>query len=225
MTRRNNIGESKEMYLKTIAELSFEKGIVPITNIAKRLGISTVSASEMVHRLQDYELLHHTPYKGVNLTKNGQQRANSIIRCHRLWERFLVDELGISWEHVHELACRLEHATDEKITEALEKRLGNPTTCPHGNPIPTTEGKIPPPHGIPLCEAEAGQIGIIERICPETTQLLIYLAGQDIIPGKEIEVQEIAPLNGYISLKVNKRAVIVDREAAGNIFIDTSLEE
>jgi DtxR family Mn-dependent transcriptional regulator len=225
MTRRNNFGESKEMYLKTIAELSFEQDIVPITNIAERLGISTVSASEMVHRLQDYELLHHTPYKGVNLTEDGQQRANSIIRCHRLWERFLVDELGISWEHVHELACRLEHATDEQITEALEKRLGNPTSCPHGNPIPTTEGKIPPPHGIPLCEMEAGQIGIIERIYPETSQLLIHLAGQGIIPGKEIEVQEIAPLNGPISLIVNKGTAMVDREAAGNILIDISFED
>jgi len=156
MKRSHGFGESAEMYLKTIAKLADERELVPVTSVANPLGISTVSASEMIHRLQDRELLNHIPYKGVYLTEEGRRRANGVIRRHRLWECFLTDELGITWEMVHEYACRLEHAISDEVTKALADYLENPETCPHGNPIPSADGEMPSLDGIPLSDLEMG---------------------------------------------------------------------
>ena len=213
---------SEEMYLKAISELTIEKDYIPITSVAKGLGISTVSASEMIHRLEDRNLLKHTPYKGVYLTEEGQRRANSVIRRHRLWECFLTDKLAIPWDRVHDLACRLEHATDSMVTEALADYLGHPATCPHGNPIPSTEGKMPPPEGIPLVDLAPGEGGVILRIHPVSALLISHLTEKGIWPGKEIEVKEIAPFNGPLTLLLGDEKIVVGQEAAAYILVDLS---
>ena len=135
-----SIGPSPEMYLKSLWELSSDGEPVGIASVAARLGISPVSASEMIHRLEERQLVQYQRYRGVRLTRLGWEHARSLIRRHRLWERFLADELGLPWESVHDLACELEHAVGAEVTEALADRLGQPSTCPHGNPIPTASG-------------------------------------------------------------------------------------
>lgn len=129
-------GESAEMYLKTIAELTAFDPVTPISSVADRMEVSPVSATEMVHRLRDRSLVEHLPYKGVRLTGAGWGKATAVIRRHRLWEVFLVERLGYAWSEVHGLACRLEHASDMDLTERLADLLGSPAACPHGNPIP-----------------------------------------------------------------------------------------
>ncbi len=214
-------GESVEMYLKTIAELSNLRKPVPITSIAERLGISTVSASEMIHRLQDHDLLRHTPYKGVQLTKRGVRRANMVIRNHRLWERFLVDKLGIAWERVNEHACRLEHAVDDDVIEALAEFLEHPQTCPHGNPIPDSEGKMPQIAGEQLLDFAAGESGMILRILPNDDYdiLCAYLAARDIKPGERLTVEEIAPFDGPISIRLGGNVHALGRKMAQQIVM------
>lgn len=219
MKHLHDFGESEEMYLKTIAELASEQDPVPVTWVAKRLGICTVSASEMIHRMEDRRLLEHTPYKGVRLTEEGCQRANNIIRRQRLWECFLTDKLAISWDHVHDLACRLEHATDEVVTEALAEYLDQPTTCPHGNPIPSTSGEMPSPQGIPLVDLASGEGGVIIRIHPVSAVLIRHLSSKGIEPGKEIEVKEIAPFDGPQSILVDDEMHVLGREVAAHIII------
>ena len=138
----HNFAESEEMYLKTIAEISHHGKLVPVTSIAERLSISTVSASEMVHRLQDRGLVEHTPYKGVRLSTDGRERAEGILRRHRLWECFLTEHLALPGTHVHDLACRLEHVSTDMLTDALDKYLDLPAFCPHGNAIPTSQDEL-----------------------------------------------------------------------------------
>jgi DtxR family Mn-dependent transcriptional regulator len=210
------------MYLKTIAELAEIRTPVPVTRISEQLRISTVSASEMVHRLQDQGLLTHTPYKGALLTERGSRRAYSVIRRQRLWECFLFDELRIAWERVHELACNLEHGTDAEVTEALAGYLGHPTTCPHGNPIPSAEGVVPPQKGIPLSDLDAGASGEVLRIQHEEEfeVLCSYLAVRGIKPGLEIAVEEIAPLDGPISIRVGDASHVLGRRMASQIMIE-----
>ena len=222
MKRSHDFGESEEMYLKTIAELASTQDLVPVTSVAERLGISTVSASEMIHRLEDRLLLEHTPYKGVRLTEEGCQRANNIIRRRRLWECFLTDKLAIAWDHVHDLACRLEHATDAVVTEALAEYLDQPTTCPHGNPIPSTSGEMPSPEGLPLIDLEPGEGGTIIRIHPVSALLIKHLSEKGIEPGKEIQVKEIAPFDGPQSILIDDEMHVLGREVAAHIIIQTS---
>ena len=221
MTKEIPIGESVEMYLKTIAELANLREFVPITSIAERLGISTVSASEMIHRLQDHGLLLHTPYKGVQLTNRGEYKANNVIRNHRLWEIFLVDKLGFTWESVHEHACRLEHAVSDEVVKALDRYLEYPKICPHGNPIPDAEGTMPGMTGEQLLNIGVGESGVILRILPndEYDVLCTYLAARGIKPGEKLTVEEIAPFDGPISVRLGEQVHALGRNIARQIVV------
>lgn len=212
--------ESTEMYLKTILELEDQGEPIAISRMAERLGVSAVSANEMVKRLVERELVVHIPYKGVHLTEKGGQRARAVLRRHRLWERFLVDHLGIAWELAHDPACQLEHATTDEIAEALAGYLDYPKTCPHGNPIPTAEGKLDEVPAIPLNEMEVGQSGRVARIHPEELMLLTYLAEKGIYPDLPILVEDIAPYNGPLTLLIDGKSVILGREIAQRIMIE-----
>ncbi|MCP5099844.1 MAG: metal-dependent transcriptional regulator [Chloroflexi bacterium] len=200
--KHDSFNESTEMYIKTVRELAAGVEFVPISALAERLGVSTVSATEMIHRLQDAGLIDHTPYKGVTLTETGNKHASLVIRSHRLWERFLVDHLHLPWEQVHDYACQLEHATDTAVTEALSTFLGHPATCPHGNPIPDANGNRPTQTYIPLNDMKPGDKGHIVRIHPESLLLLEYLENRNIKPGQPIELVEIAPFNGPLMMKI-----------------------
>lgn len=214
-----SFNESTEMYLKTIRELTDNNEPVPISALARRLEVSTVSATEMIHRLEDHSLVTHTPYKGVHLTEDGCHHASEIIRSHRLWERFLVDHLGLSWEKVHDVACRLEHATDPEVTNALAQFLGNPETCPHGNPIPEAGGRLKVAASRTLSELVPGDYGVVERIHPESNLLLEYLASHHVKPGHQIRVTEIAPFNGPIMVLIGEETHALGQEVAAHIYI------
>lgn len=211
--------ESMEMYLKTILELECNDEPVAISQIAERLGVSAVSANEMIKRLVDREMLVHMPYKGVRLTDLGRRRGLSVQRRHRLWERFLVDCLSVPWERAHDLACRLEHATADEVTEALAAFLNQPQTCPHGNAIPHADGTLEEPPVVPLNEMEIRQSGCIARIYREETTLLEYLAERGILPGQPVSVEDIAPYNGPLTVRVGEREHVLGREIAAHILI------
>ncbi len=214
--------ESVEMYLKTVCELAAGgEGLVPISALAKRLSVSTVSATEMVHRLCEKGLLEHTPYKGIALTQDGKLRALRVIRKHRLWECFLSEQLGLPWQAVHDSACQLEHVTNRDVVEALAAFLGEPDACPHGNPIPGPDGQVALPDDRALSELRPGEHGQITRIFPESTLLLDYLATHHILPGKSITFDEIAPFNGPLMVTIDDQPHALGREIASQIFIDT----
>lgn len=194
--------ESVEMYLKTVAELGGEHGPVPIGRVAERLGVSPVSANEMMKRLGEQQLIRHQMYKGVSLTDDGRRLANNVIRRQRLWECFLVDHLKLDWAKVHDMACDLEHATASEVAEALAQYLGNPNRCPHGNPIPDPDGEVGQATGLTLSRLEVGQSGWIRAIVPESSELLAYLAERGLRPGQAVTVVEAAPLQGPITLQV-----------------------
>jgi DtxR family Mn-dependent transcriptional regulator len=198
----NASSESVEMYLKTVAELGGERGPVPIGRVAERLGVSPVSANEMMKRLGEQQLIQHQMYKGVSLTGNGRRLANSVIRRQRLWECFLVDHLKLDWAKVHDLACDLEHATSSEVTEALAHYLGNPSRCPHGNPIPDPNGEIRLEDDLTLSRLKVGQSGRIRAIVPESSELLAYLAERGLLPGQSLTVIEAAPLKGPLTLQI-----------------------
>lgn len=217
--KHESFNESTEMYLKTVSELAWGEEPVSIAAIAERLGISTVSATEMVHRLKDRGLLDHTPYKGVRLTDKGQRKANTLIRAHHLWECLLVEKLHLPWEQAHEYACRLEHATDTAVTEALAAFLDHPLTCPHGNPVPAADGTLPAPDDVPLTNLMPGQSGVISRIAPENTLLFEYLAARQLKPDTAVTLEEIAPFNGPLMVISGETTHPLGQEIAAHIFV------
>ncbi len=210
--------ESVEMYLKTVSELAVHEGLAPISALAHQLGVSAVSATEMVHRLGEQGLVDHVPYRGVTLTEAGAQRAYRVVRCHRLWECFLAGPLGLAWEHVHEQACQLEHATSEDVADALDAFLGRPAVCPHGNPIPDRSGAWREPDDAPLSEWLPGERGTLSRIYPESTLLLDYLAARGIKPGRAAHFVEVAPFNGPLMVCIDGETHALGHEIAAHIY-------
>lgn len=212
--------ESIEMYLKTVSELAPRHDPVPISALAERMGVSSVSATEMVHRLEDQGLLRHVPYKGVSLTTGGWEKATEVVRSHRLWECFLSDCLRLPWDAVHDIACRLEHATDPLVTDALDDYLGHPAVCPHGNPIPGGDIRSQEGSDRPLSGLLPGQSAVVARIYPETNALLTYLTGLGLLPGAQVTLRQVAPFGGPMVLDLaGGPSCYLGQEAAAHVFV------
>ena len=218
MRTRRLAGESAEMYLKSLLELGGDKRHVPIATLAQRLGVSPISATERVHRLQDEGQLDHRPYQGVRLTRQGEATALRVVRRHRLWECFLHERLGLSWERTHALACQLEHAVGDEVTDALAAHLGEPAACPHGNPIPGAGHDRSQAEGMPLTNLEPGQRAILLRIEPETPDVLATLADAGMRTGVALEREAGAP-TGQVRLRVAGRPVRLPIETTRHVTV------
>ncbi len=213
------VTESAEEYLEAICKLGEEGQPVAVSALAKYLKISSVSANEMVRKLVEQKLVLYEPYKGVSLTLAGQAQALAVIRRHRLWERFLTDVLGLSWDQVHEEACRLEHVTSPLVEERLAQLLGQPETCPHGHPVPTAEGEMTVEAGCPLAELTAGQRARVLRGPEGDDALLRYLATLGLKPQATVQVEAMAPFQGPLTVQVGEAQHVLGRELASQIVV------
>jgi DtxR family Mn-dependent transcriptional regulator len=219
MRTQTTSNETVEMYLKTIAELGEGGSPVVIARVAERLGVSPVSANEMMKRLVEQGLVVHERYKGVQLTDNGLFYANSVIRRQRLWECFLVDRLNFNWSGSYEAACRLEHATSNVLAEALATYLDHPQFCPHGNPIPGPDGKMPHTEGKPLAKLSVGDRATVLSIIPTDTEVFAYLNQNHIVPGQELSVIEKAPMEGPITVQFDGQRVALGLAMAAMVMV------
>lgn len=213
------VTESAEEYLEAIYKLGEEGQPVALSTLAECLEISSVSANEMVRKLVERNLVLYEPYKGVSLTPAGQAKALAVIRRHRLWERLLTDVLGLSWDQVHEEACRLEHATSPLVEERLAQLLGEPKTCPHGHPMPTAEGEMAVEAGCPLAELTAGQRARVLRVPEGDDALLRYLATLGLKPQVTVQVEVAAPFQGPLTVQVGEARHVLGRELASQIVV------
>ena len=181
-----------EEYLQAIYTLSDEGANVIGARLAEFLSISPAAVSEMVHRLERDGLVAMDGRKEVHLTADGQRAAASIVRRHRLAERMLVDLLGYEWWKTHEEAERIEHAMSAEMEERIARVLGDPQTCPHGNPMPG----VTPRATKPLDHVPAGAVATIERIPDQFEHepgFLEYLDSQGLRPGIAVRVVEAQP--------------------------------
>lgn len=212
------MSQSAEMYLKAMAELGDRD--VAITRLAERLGVTPISANEMIRRLSEQGLVKHIPYKGVTLTKKGREAAANVLRRQRLWEVFLFEHLKIEWAKIYEFACSLEHATVPEVTEALAAFLGNPKVCPRGNPIPDKNGAFTPLiNGIALSKVEVGKTVTALAVTATSTAVLKYLQERNILPGQTIKVIEAAPLDGPLTLQVDGKEVALGLSMAEFVIV------
>ena len=181
-----------EEYLQAIYTLADENGHVVSARLAEFLGFSAPAVSEMVHRLERDGLISLDGHKEVHLTKSGKAQADSVVRRHRLAERFLVEVLHFEWWKTHEEAERLEHAMSPEMEMRIARVLGDPQTCPHGNPMPGVAAKPTRP----LDALSRGERATVERIPDQFEHepgFLEYLDTQGVKPGAAIEVVERSP--------------------------------
>ena len=137
------LSDAIQDYLKALYHLQTGEGRVSVTALAREQKVSPASASAMVKKLAALELVEHAPYRGVRLTRAGEQVAVEVIRHHRLLELYLADTLGLHVDAVHEEADRLEHVLSEELEAKIDSALGYPTHDPHGDPIPNAKLEWP----------------------------------------------------------------------------------
>ncbi len=178
---------AEEEYLQAVYTLHDEGGAVIAARLASFLGISAPAVSEMVHRLEREGLLRLNERRELQLTPSGQTAADSIVRRHRLAERFLVDVLGYEWWKTHEEAERLEHVMTPEMEERITRVLGDPQTCPHGNPMPGTAPRPTRPLG-ELGPGERSEIARIPDQFEHEPGFLEYLDSQGLRPGTRVGV-------------------------------------
>ncbi|MGH2697801.1 MAG: metal-dependent transcriptional regulator [Actinomycetota bacterium] len=216
-------------YLKGIYKLSIERDAsvaeagVSTTAIAAQLNVSAASATNMLKRLDAMGLVSYIPYRGVELTEAGRKIALEVLRHHRLLETYLAEALGVPWERVHAEAEVLEHVLSEDLEERIAALLGDPTTDPHGHPIPTRELEMPASPGRRMWELAEGETALVERVSDDTTEALRYLGDLGIRPGARIEVVGRGPVSGPLFLKVAGGAGDVEalsKELAESVWVE-----
>jgi DtxR family transcriptional regulator, Mn-dependent transcriptional regulator len=207
-----------EEYCETIFELREDDVEVIQARIAERLMVSRPAVSEMIKRLES-EGLVAIDHNSISLTAPGQKLAERVVRRHRLAERFLTDILDLSWADAHQEAGKWEHIISEPVEAAIVRVLGDPTTCPHGNPIPGADYVAP--DSVPLSEVGVGGGFTVSRIPEElefTPGLLEYLEEADVMPGRRGTITAASP-DGTTTVEVNGRHVGIGSFASARILV------
>jgi DtxR family Mn-dependent transcriptional regulator len=205
--------------LETVYRLGSREGSAPLHAVSRKLELTTAVVGQQASALQSAGFLETSSRGRVRLTEAGTRIAVGLVRKHRLLERFLMEELELPWEEVHDLACRLTPVLSDRVADRLAKLLGDPTTCPHGNPIPSANGVLRGDFAIPLDRFKPGMAGTIVRIEPEEGELLRYLAVLGVIPQARFEVGEVAPFGGPVLIRVGGAEYALGRDVASKIFV------
>ena len=212
---------SVEDYLKAIYRLTEAGQPAGTSDIAHLLDLSAPSVSGMVKRLAEQGLLQHHPYKGVSLTDDGRRAALRTIRRHRIIEAYLVGFLAYDWDTVHDEAELLEHAVSDRLIDRMAEALGNPRVDPHGDPIPTADGRVEARVSTPLPLIPVGETVTVLRVVVDDPDRLRYLASLGLKPGVGVQVTGRQPFNGPTTIIVGGVEQIVGHELAGGIFCGT----
>ncbi len=187
--------DTTEEYLESILAIE-EEGVVPMrARLVERLGLSAAAVSETIGRLSEHGFVELHGDRSLHLTDKGRTLATTVVRRHRLAERLLVDVIGLEWEKVHREADRWEHAISADVEEKLVLLLGDPATCPHGNPIPGSSHRVDTTGAVALTAAAPGRV-TVSRIS-EKIELddgaLALLADAQLIPGNTTSVVRTGP--------------------------------
>ena len=219
---RELLSSQAEDYLKTIYALQ-QGGRVTTQAVADQLKVTPASVTGMLKKLSELGLVEHAPYQGATLTSAGSSVALELVRHHRLLELYLHLALGYSLEDVHAEAERLEHHISEDFEARISQILGNPTHDPHGEPIPTLDGTLPPYATRALAEVLAGEETHVGRVSERDPELLRHFVLLGLTPGARVLVTGVSRAGGTISLEVAGNRHTISLEAARKLFV-TALE-
>jgi DtxR family Mn-dependent transcriptional regulator len=211
--------DTTEEYLESILAIE-EEGVVPMrARLVERLGLSAAAVSETIGRLSDHGYVELHGDRSLHLTPKGRSLATTVVRRHRLAERLLVDVIGLEWEKVHREADRWEHAISTDVEEKLVLLLGDPATCPHGNPIPGSKNATRAAPTVTLAQAPNGPITV--RRVSERLELdddgLRLVSHAHLLPGCDATVT--ATNNGDVSVHTDTGDHVVPRSVADHLHV------
>ena len=207
-----------EEYCETIFELAEDDVDVIQARVAERLDVSRPAVSEMIHRLEA-EGLVNLKGRSIELSPDGMDLAERVVRRHRLAEVFLTQVLGLSWADAHSEAGKWEHVISPLVEQAMMRVLDDPTTCPHGNPIPGSAYQAPPTKA--LAKIGVGQPFVVARITEElefTEGLLDFLESSSVVPGAQGVITASSP-DGTTTVEIGGLHVGIGGFASERIFV------
>jgi DtxR family Mn-dependent transcriptional regulator len=181
----------EENYLKTLFNLSNEKGEVNVNELSKKLEIKMPTVTSMMKKLSEKGLVHYESYKPIRLSDKGKKAAALIIRKHRLTEMFLVEKMGFGWEEVHAIAEQIEHIKSIAFFEKMDHLLGFPKLDPHGSPIPNSNGEIESNHFKKLSECKVGDQVVLAAVINTSTDFLKFLNSRSLSLGTPLIIRSI----------------------------------
>jgi len=214
---------SVEDYLKAIYELERAGRPAATSELAVHLGVAPASVTGMVRRLADLGLLTHERYRGARLTARGRRAALRTLRRHRVIEAYLVRALGYRWDEVDPEAERLEHAATDELVDRMATAIGEPTSDPHGAPIPSRDGAVDEARYRTLADLDVGVAAEVMQVSDDDPSLLRYLADLAITPGSTVSVVERAPFGGPITLRIGGTTRAVGPALAERVLVRPNL--
>ena len=211
-----------ENYVKAILALSLEKGEdqVGMGEIAASLSVAPGTATSMTKTLERENLVQYKARQGVTLTAKGRKLGMGMLRRHRLVETFLVETLGLDWTEIHREAEELEHAVSDKVLDRLDKFLGRPEFDPHGDPIPTKDGKIAQRKVCNLLECRRGVARTVKLITDQGAEFLNFARRKGLVPGANLEVISRDLVSDAVELRIGKtKPFTIGSKAARKILV------
>ena len=215
------ISQTEENYLKAIYKINERDGKSANTNaISAAMNTTAASVTDMLKRLADKKFINYEKYKGVTLTTEGERTANTLVRKHRMWEVFLCDKLGYSWDECHDLAEQLEHIQSTDLIDRLDTFLGKPKFDPHGDPIPDREGNYAKRQQILLGEMQVGDKGVMVGVQEHTTAFLQHLDRIGLVLATKVDVLEVFEFDKSVKIKLNSNTeLLISSKVSENVFI------
>lgn len=212
---------AEENYLKEIYKLHEKKGTVVTTSaLAESLQINAASVTDFIKKMAAKKLISYQKSKGVSLTEFGRQIALNIIRKHRLWEVWLVNNLGFKWDEVHEIAEQLEHVISDELIEQLDRHLGFPKADPHGDLIPDAKGRFIKTSSKPMIECKKGDKVKFTGVADHSNNFLQYLTKSNINLGDEFLVESIEEFDKSFQVKINKKErKLLSKDVVKNLLV------
>lgn len=215
------LSDTEENYLKALLRITAEHSGMAgagTNQLAGRLNVRPATATDMLKKLREKQLVNYEKYGKVTLTDTGRNLAVAIIRRHRLWETFLFDKLGFSWDQVHDIAEQLEHIKSEKLVERLDRFLGFPQFDPHGDVIPNAEGDYIHEMRLTLAEAAEGIRHTIVAVKDNSPSFLQYVSQIGISIHSEVIVSQRYAFDHSITLEIDGTRINISDKAAQNIY-------
>ena len=212
---------SKEDYLSAIYKFREVDGSIKANIIAEKLSVSNAAVTDMLKKLSKDGYVDYKRYKEIKLSKDGEEYAKNMVRRHRIWEVFLNQVVGIPWDEVHEEAHNLEHSASDSLINRMEEMLDFPAFDPHGDPIPSKDGKMPKlKKNISLSFLQADDKGKVVRVNDFDNNFLSYISKIGINLGKEIFVKQVLDFDRSMLVVVNGKETNISNTIASNIFVE-----
>jgi DtxR family Mn-dependent transcriptional regulator len=221
LDKSNEPSEVISRYLEAIYYMWSEGEPPRSARLADWLGVSRPTVTVALRRMARDGMVRMNGRKEIEMTAAGRRVAESIVRRHRIMERWLTDVLGLDWVAADEEAARLEHAVSEKVERRLYESLGRPQTCPHGNPIPGHSRSSPKERR--LASLATGARAAISRVSEvaerEAPLLLAYLDERRLTPGRKVDVVEVDDVGRTIRIRAGKREVTLSHDTAAKLWV------